>query len=198
MNELEHVRYLFDDCIRTHQRAVDALAPQLVRAGERLTRCLDRGGKVLSCGNGGSAADAQHFAAELVNRFESDRPGLAALALTTDSSVLTSIANDDRFERVYARQVQALAQAGDLLLAISTSGNSRNVEAAIEAAHAARATVVLLSGRDGGRSAERLAVDDVELRAPSDTTARIQEVHLLLLHCLCSLVDLWFQGRTET
>jgi len=144
---------------------------------------------ILACGNGGSAADAQHFSAELINRFERERPALPAVALTTDSSVLTSIANDYAWEQVFSKQVLALGQPGDCLLAISTSGNSPNVVAAIEAAHARRLRVVALTGRDGGRMAAVLGVQDIEVRVPAERTARIQEVHLLAIHCLCDGID---------
>ena len=150
---------------------------------------------MLSCGNGGSAGDAQHFSSEMVNRFERERPGLPAVALTTDSSTLTSIANDYDYSRVFARQIEALGQPNDLLLAISTSGHSSNIKAAIEAAHEREMGVVALTGRDGGDAAKLLRPGDVELRVPSDSTARIQEVHLLVIHCLCDLVDLQLLGH---
>ncbi|MEZ5582442.1 MAG: SIS domain-containing protein [Candidatus Competibacteraceae bacterium] len=153
-------------------------------------------GKVLVCGNGGSAADAQHFAAELVNRFERERPGLPAIALTTDSSALTAIANDYAFIDVFARQIHALGKGGDVLLAISTSGHSANITAAARAAHARGMPVVALNGRDGGELAELLGEHDVEIRIPGPSTARIQEVHILTIHCLCDLVDwLLFDGE---
>ncbi len=145
--------------------------------------------KILSCGNGGSAGDAQHFSSELLNRFERERPGLPAIALTTDSSTLTSIANDYAYEDIFAKQVRALGRSGDILLAISTSGNSENVNRAIAAAHERSMQVVALSGRDGGRMAEILVAGDVEIRVPADRTARIQEVHLVIIHCLCDLID---------
>jgi len=154
-----------------------------------LADCLDRGGKILSCGNGGSAADAQHFAAELLNRFEIERPPLAAVALTTDSSTLTSIANDYAYEDIFAKQVTALGKPGDILLAITTSGNSANVTQAVHAAHENQLSIVVLSGCDGGELAGALNSDDIEIRAPATRTARIQEVHLLVIHCLCDLID---------
>ena len=146
-------------------------------------------GRIFSCGNGGSAADSQHFAAELINRFEMERPGLPAVALTTDSSALTSIANDYSFEDIFAKQVMALGQNNDVLLAISTSGNSENVIRAIDAAHERGVKVVALSGRDGGRMAQALTDSDVEIRVPAERTARIQEVHVVVIHCLCDLID---------
>lgn len=151
--------------------------------------CLHRGGKILSCGNGGSAADAQHFAAELLNRFEIERPPLAAVALTTDSSTLTSIANDYAYEDIFAKQVFALGKPGDVLLGITTSGNSDNVTRAVHAAHEQKMSVVALSGCEGGQLVAILNNDDIEIRVPATRTARIQEVHLLIIHCLCDLID---------
>jgi D-sedoheptulose 7-phosphate isomerase len=145
-------------------------------------------------GNGGSAADSQHFAAELLNRFERERPGLAAMALTTDTSTLTSIANDYDYNQVFSKQVRALGHAGDVLLAISTSGNSPNVMAAVDAAHERQMGVVALTGRNGGKMAAQLGADDVHICVPSQVTARIQEVHLLCLHCLCDAIDLQLLG----
>jgi D-sedoheptulose 7-phosphate isomerase len=160
-----------------------------VRAGALLAGVLNNGGKILSCGNGGSAADAQHFSSELLGRFEAERSGLPAIALTTDSSTMTAVGNDYGFDHVFERQVSALGRTGDALLAISTSGNSANVIRAIDAAHANGMKVVALTGRDGGGMARSLHSDDVELRVPSDRTVRIQEVHLLLIHSLCDLID---------
>ncbi len=185
----ERVRALFAASIETHRKAADALTEAIVAGARLIARTLSGGGKILSCGNGGSAADAQHFAAELVNRFESERPARAALALTTDSSILTSVANDYDYSRVFARQVEALGRAGDLLLAISTSGGSKNVNEAIASAHAGDLRVLALGGGDGGAMARALHPGDVEIRVPSDSTARIQEVHVLALHCLCDLSD---------
>jgi D-sedoheptulose 7-phosphate isomerase len=159
-----------------------------------MVQCLKRDGKILACGNGGSAADAQHFSAELLNRFEMERPGLAAMALTTDSSTLTSIANDYDFEQIFSKQVRALGHAQDLLLAISTSGNSRNVIAAIQAAHECQMGVVALTGKNGGKMGELLTPNDVHICVPATSTARIQEVHLLSLHCLCDAIDCLLLG----
>lgn len=183
------IREQFAESIAVKQAAMASLGPALARAIAAMAACLQQGGKVLSCGNGGSAADAQHFSAELLNRFERERPALPAVALTTDSSTLTSIANDYAWEQVFSKQVLALGRPGDCLLAISTSGNSPNVLAAIEAAHDRGMHVVALSGRDGGRMAALLQAGDIELRAPSMRTARIQEVHLLAIHCLCHGID---------
>lgn len=180
---------LFDASIDAKRDAREALAPVIVRAGALMVEALAAGGKILSCGNGGSAADAQHFAAELLNRFERERRPLAAVALTTDSSTLTSIANDYSYDEVFAKQVVGLGRRGDVLFGISTSGNSGNVLRAIEVAHENDVAVVALTGRDGGRMAAALIDGDVEIRVPAESTARIQEVHLLVLHCLCDLID---------
>ena len=184
----QRVRRHFEDSIATKEAAI-VLAPEIAAAAAAMARCLLEDGKILSCGNGGSAADAQHFSSELLNRFELERPGLPALALTTDSSTLTSIANDYSFVEVFAKQVRALGQPADVLLAISTSGNSENVVRAIHAAHERGMRVVALTGRDGGAIAGLIAAGDIELRVPAERTARIQEVHLLIIHCLCDLID---------
>ena len=160
--------------------------------------CVTGGGKVMACGNGGSAADAQHFAAEFVGRFERERPELGAIALTTDSSILTAIANDYNFDHIFSKQVRALGQPGDVLLAISTSGNSRNVLAAIEAAHERDLVVVALTGKGGGKIGQALRETDVHVCVPHERTARIQEVHLLVLHCLCDGVDSQLLGEQES
>ncbi len=165
------------------------LAGPIARAASLMVESLRAGGKIMACGNGGSAADAQHFAAELVNRFEVERPPLAAVALTTDSSALTSIANDYRYEDVFAKQLRAIGRAGDVLLAISTSGNSASVLEAVTVAQALGVRVVALTGGRGGKLGERIAQDDVHVNVPHASTARIQEVHLLTLHCLCDAID---------
>ena len=165
------------------------LSAPIARAIALMTESLRAGGKILACGNGGSAADAQHFSAELLNRFEVERPPLAAIALTTDTSTLTSIANDYDFDQVFEKQVQALGRKGDVLLAISTSGNSANVMAAMRAASAAGMGIVALTGRGGGKMAAVLSPPDVHICVPHTVTARIQEVHLLVLHCLCDGID---------
>ncbi|MEY4283416.1 MAG: hypothetical protein RL111_91 [Pseudomonadota bacterium] len=178
-------------------KSAQLLSKPVADAIQALLSCVTAGGKVLACGNGGSAADAQHFAAEFVGRFERERPELAALAITTDSSILTAIANDYQFEQVFAKQVRALGQSGDVLLALSTSGNSPNVLAAIEAAHERDMTVVALTGKGGGRMTQALNETDVHICVPHDRTARIQEVHLLVLHCLCDGVDRQLLGDLE-
>jgi D-sedoheptulose 7-phosphate isomerase len=154
-----------------------------------MVQCLLAEGKILSCGNGGSAGDAQHFSSEMLNRFERERPALPAIALSTDTSTLTSIANDYSYEEIFAKQLRALGRQGDILLAISTSGNSGNVLEAIKVAQQRGLKVVGLTGRDGGRMRELLRSEDVEICVPSTVTARIQEVHLLVIHCLCDLID---------
>ena len=171
-----------------------SLAAPIARASALLARTLDAGGKVMACGNGGSAADAQHFAAELINRFEVERAPLAAVALTTDSSTLTSIANDYAYEQVFSKQVRAIGRRGDALLAISTSGNSRNVLEAMRAARELGVRVVALTGAGGGKMAETLSDEDVHICVPHKRTARIQEVHLLALHCLCDGIDFQLSG----
>lgn len=189
MDSHDRVIRHFHDSIHTKQLAMDQLAPSIVQAGGLLVQALSRENKILSCGNGGSAGDAQHFSSELLNRFEMERPGLPAIALTTDSSTLTSIANDYSYAEVFSKQVRALGQAGDVLLAISTSGNSANVVAAIRAAHDRGMQVIGLTGRQGGAMAPLYQEQDVEIRVPSAVTARIQEVHLLVIHCLCDMID---------
>jgi D-sedoheptulose 7-phosphate isomerase len=194
MDLVARVSQHFADSARTKQKAAELLAAPIAQAAEMMVKCMLANGKILACGNGGSAADSQHFAAELIGRFERERPGLAAIALTTDTSVLTAIANDYDFEQVFSRQVQALGQAGDVLLAISTSGDSKNVIASIHAAHERDMQVVALTGKGGGRIAGLLGKDDMHICVPSDRTARIQEVHLLALHCLCDGVDTLLLG----
>ncbi len=197
MSALERVQNHFAQSIQTKIATADMLSDNIVQAGHELVKALLAGKKILACGNGGSAADAQHFAAELVNRFEVERPGLPALALTTDVSCITSIANDYSFQEIFSKQVEALGQAGDILLAISTSGKSGNVNLAIEAAHLKKMKVIALTGRDGGSLAGLLANSDLEIRIPAQSTARIQETHILVIHCLCDLIDfsLFSQGE---
>ena len=187
----------FDDAIALKQRVRDTLAPAVARAAATLTQALAQGHKALACGNGGSAADCQHFAAELVGRFERERAALPAIALTVDTSALTAIANDYAYDAVFSRQVEGLGQRGDVLLAISTSGNSRNVLAAIEAAQRRDMRVIALTGRDGGAIGRALGPNDHHLNVPEARTARVQEVHILLLHCLCDLVDQSLPGASS-
>lgn len=197
MDLVSRVAGQFHESAQTKLTVVEALAPAIAKAVEMMAGSLRGGGKIMACGNGGSAADAQHFAAELVNRFEMERPPLAAVALTTDSSTLTSIANDYSYLEVFSKQVRALARTGDVLLAISTSGNSANVIEAIRVAHQSGVHVIALTGMDGGRMAGELAASDIHLCVPKQATqrtARIQEVHLLVLHCLCDGIDYLLLG----
>jgi len=187
----------FSEAASLKLQASKTLAEPLARSIEIMVASLSAGGKILACGNGGSAADAQHFAAELVNRFEAERPPLASIALTTDSSTLTSIANDYDFNQIFEKQVRAIGRKGDVLLAISTSGNSPNVLAAIRAAHELGIAVVALVGRDGGKIAAALKGSDVNVCVPHERTARIQEVHLLALHCICDGIDFQLFGAKQ-
>lgn len=184
----------FDDSIQTKQQSKKVLAKPIAEASQALVQCLMNDRKILICGNGGSAADAQHFSAELVNRFEKERPGLPAIALTTDSSIITSIGNDYDFLQIFSKQVRALGMEGDVLIAISTSGNSPNVVDAIHAAHERGMAVIALTGRDGGAMGRALSEQDFHLCVPAQSTARIQEVHLLILHCLCDAIDYQLLG----
>jgi len=193
----QRIQQQFFDSADLMYAAAEVLSKPLAEAVEALVGCITAGGKVMACGNGGSASDAQHFAAEFVGRFERERPGLAALALTTDTSILTAIGNDYDFNSIYSKQVQALGNPGDVLIAISTSGNSGNVLAAVGAAHAKDMTVVALTGRSGGRLGALLTDTDVHICVPHDRTARIQEVHGLALHCLCDAVDQQLLGEQE-
>jgi len=185
----ERVKQLFKASLETKQRALEVLPDAITAAALLIVKSLLAEGKILCCGNGGSAGDSQHFSSELLNRFERERPSLPAIALTTDTSTLTSIANDYSYNEVFSKQVRALGRSGDILLAISTSGNSRNVLEAIKAAHQRSMSVVALTGRDGGAMRELLQNGDLEICVPSAVTARIQEVHLLVIHCLCDLID---------
>jgi len=189
MDHVANLRKHFEDGIELRQKMAETLPAQIARAGEALAHALKAGRKVLACGNGGSAADSQHFAAELVGRFERERHGLPGIALTTDSSALTAIANDYDFDRVFSKQVEALGQPGDFLLGISTSGNSRNVLEAVKAAHERRMSVIALTGRDGGEIGRSLQAGDFHLNVAHPRTMRVQEIHLLVVHCLCEMVD---------
>jgi D-sedoheptulose 7-phosphate isomerase len=196
MSLVDRIHRQFADSIAAKQAAMTAMAAPIAAAVEAMTAALRAGGKIMACGNGGSAADSQHFAAELLNRFEKERAPLAAIALTTDTSTLTSIANDYHYDQVFAKQVAALGRAGDVLLAISTSGNSPNVLAAMAVARARGVRVVALTGKGGGKMAAALEPGDIHLGVPADRTARIQEVHLLVLHCLCDGIDILLFGET--
>ena len=189
MDYLERVKQFFTASIECKMQSMEVLGPGITEAASVMVEALLNEKKILACGNGGSAGDAQHFSSEMLNRFERERPPLPAIALTTDSSTLTSIANDYSYEEVFSKQVRARGQEGDVLLAISTSGNSGNVIEAIKVAHARDMKVIMLSGRDGGSMRELFKTGDVEICVPSRVTARIQEVHLLVIHCLCDLID---------
>ena len=193
----QRIQQQFFDSADLKYAAAEILSRPIADAVSAVVGCITAGGKVLACGNGGSASDAQHFAAEFIGRFERERPGLAAIALTTDTSILTAIGNDYSFVEIFSKQVQALGQPGDVLVAITTSGNSANVLAAVDAAHAKEMTVIAFTGRGGGKMNELLTETDVHICVPHERTARIQEVHILALHCLCDAVDLQLLGEQE-
>lgn len=194
MDLVNRISQHFTDSAHLKLQALEVLAEPIAKTAQRMVQCLMNEGKIMACGNGGSAADAQHFSAEMLNRFERERPGLAAIALTTDSSTMTSIANDYAFEQIFSKQLRALGQPKDLLLAISTSGNSKNILEAIHAAHDREIAVIALTGNGGGQIAEVLYQSDLHLCVPSSITARIQEIHLLTLHCLCDAIDYTLLG----
>lgn len=194
MDLIARVAKNFEDSAHTKLEAIELMAGPVVAAIETMTGSLLNGGKILACGNGGSAGDAQHFAAELIGRFEAERQELAAIALTTDSSILTAVGNDYGFNHIFSKQVRGLGHAGDVLLAISTSGNSANVIEAIKAAHDADMRIIALTGRGGGQMGEMLRDDDIHLCVPATRTARIQETHLLVIHCLCDGIDALLLG----
>lgn len=189
MDTTRRIRAHFAESARLKLAAVDELTPHIARAAALMTDCLLSDGKILACGNGGSASDAQHFAAEMVGRFERERPELPAISLATDTSILTAVANDYDFAQIFAKQIRALGDAGDVLLAISTSGNSGNVVAAVDVAHERGMRIVALTGKGGGRVGDLITTNDVHLCVPHTVTARIQEVHLLTIHCLCDAID---------
>ncbi|MCX7121452.1 MAG: phosphoheptose isomerase [Gammaproteobacteria bacterium] len=189
MNLASHVKQIFNDSIQTQITAADTLAEVIGKAAEMIVESLLNNHKILCCGNGGSAADAQHFSSEMLNRYESERPSLPAIALTTDSSTITSIANDYHYNEIFSKQIKALGQAGDILLAFSTSGNSKNIIDAIVAAHNRQMHVIVLTGRNGGDVPPLLSASDIEIRVPSESTARIQETHGIVIHCLCDIID---------
>lgn len=197
MDLIARVTKQFDESIAAKQASTEALAGPITEAIDAMVACLTNGSKVLACGNGGSAADCQHFAAELVGRFERERPGLAAIALTTDTSALTAIGNDYSYNEVFSKQVSAIGQPGDILLAISTSGNSANVTKAIEAAKEREMRVIALTGKGGGKMNDFLDETDIHICVPANRTARIQEVHLLTIHCLCDGIDVMLLGEEE-
>ncbi len=195
MDPVQRVKENFSESIQIKTEAAELLAPVIAAAADAMTACLLAEHKILSCGNGGSAADAQHFSSEMLNRFEMERPGLPAIALTTDTSTITSIANDYQYAEIFSKQIRALGQAGDILLAFSTSGESHNIIHAIDAAHDRDMSVVALTGREGGQIADMMKQNDFELRVPSWSTARIQEVHIMIIHSLCDLIDRHLLGQ---
>lgn len=195
MDPIQRIKNNFQESIQVKTDALDTLAPVIARAAEKVANALLNDHKILACGNGGSAADAQHFSAKMLNRFEMERPGLPAIALTTDTSTLTSIANDYQYAEIYSKQIRALGQPGDVLLAISTSGESHNIVHAIDAAHDRDMVVLALTGREGGQIADLVNDNDVEIRVPTWSTARVQEVHILVIHCICDLIDLQLLGQ---
>lgn len=198
MNNIQdRIRHNFSESIQTKINSADTLLNTIGIACQRVVQCLLDGHKIMSCGNGGSACDAMHFSGEMLNRFKHERPSLPAIALTADISTITSIANDYNYNDIFAKQLRALGQPGDILLAISTSGNSANVLNAIKAAHDRNIIVIALTGNDGGKIPELLKDDDVEIRVPATETARIQETHLLIIHCLCDIVDYQLFGHGE-
>lgn len=196
MSLQERIYQHFSDSIQTKHDALECLPDAIELAAQTIVQSLLNNGKVLTCGNGGSAGDAQHFSSEMLNRFERERPSLPAIALSTDTSTITSIANDYSYDEIFSKQIRALGQSGDILLAYTTSGNSGNIVAAINAAHDRDMLVIIASGKDGGTISANalLKADDIELRVPSNSTARIQEVHLVITHCLCDLIDFQLFG----
>jgi|SRR5579862_6210373 len=199
MNSIvERIRLNFTESIQTKINSADTIINIIAEASEEIIQALLEGHKILSCGNGGSACDALHFSSEMLNRFKQERPGLPAIALTADIPTITSIANDYHFSDIFAKQVRALGQAGDLLLAISTSGNSANIINAVKAAHDKNMGVIALTGYDGGKIVDHLQEKDIEIRVPAYDTARIQETHLLIIHCICDIIDFRLFGHGET
>lgn len=194
---IDRIRHNFSESIQTKINAADAILPAVGFAAEKIVQCLLDGNKILSCGNGGSACDAMHFSGEMLNRFKHERPSLPAIALTADISTITSIANDSNYSEIFAKQIRALGQPKDILLAISTSGNSNNILNAIKAAHDRQMIVVALTGHDGGKIPAVLQHDDIEIRIPANDTPRIQETHLLVIHSICDVVDFQLFGHGE-
>lgn len=198
MNKIiERIKHHFSESIQTKINAADMVLPIVGAASEKIVQCLLNGHKILTCGNGGSACDALHFSCEMLNRFKHERPSLPAIALTADTATLTSIANDYHYHEVFAKQLRALGQPGDILLAFSTSGNSINIINAIKAAHDRHVNVIVMTGYDGGKIAGTLKENDIEIRVPAHDTQRIQETHLLIVHCLCDIVDYQLFGHGE-
>lgn len=196
-NLIDRIRHNFTESIQTKITTADSILNIIAEASEEIVQSLLEGHKILACGNGGSACDALHFSSEMLNRFKQERPSLPAIALTADMATLTSIGNDYHFSEVFAKQVRALGQEGDVLLAITTSGNSTNVINAIKAAHDKNMSVVALTGYDGGKLVEYLREKDIEIRVPAYETARVQETHLLIIHCICDIIDYRLFGHGE-
>lgn len=194
---IERIRINFTESIQTKINSADSIINIIAEAGEEMVQALLEGHKILSCGNGGSACDALHFSSEMLNRYKQERPGLPAIALTADIPTLTAIANDYHFSDIYAKQIRAIGQAGDILLAISTSGNSANIVNAIKAAHDKNMGVIALTGYDGGKILDHLQEKDIEIRVPAYDTARIQETHILIIHCICDIIDFRLFGHGE-
>ena len=195
MDRIQRVKNNFLESIQIKTESLEKLAPRIADAAGVMASCLLDNHKIMACGNGGSAADAQHFSSEMLNRFEMERPGLPAIALTTDSSTLTSIANDYQYADIYSKQILALGQKQDILLAISTSGDSDNIIHAIDAAHDRNMIVIALTGKDGGQIRDLVSANDIEICVPAKSTARIQEVHIMIIHSLCDLIDLQLLGQ---
>ena len=190
MDLFQCIKNNFNESIQTKTIAIEVLVDPIAQAGELMVQCLLSNHKILSCGNGGSAADAQHFSSEMLNRFKAERPSLPSIALTTDTSTITSIANDYNYDEIFSRQIKGLGTNSDILLAISTSGHSKNILHAVNTAHQREINVIALTGgRDGGKIPTLLTANDIEIRVPVESTARIQETHLLIIHCLCDIVD---------
>ena len=195
MDRIQRVKNNFLESIQIKTESLEKLAPRIADAAGVMASCLLDNHKIMACGNGGAAADAQHFSSEMLNRFEMERPGLPAIALTTDSSTLTSIANDYQYADIYSKQILALGQKQDILLAISTSGDSDNIIHAIDAAHDRNMIVIALTGKDGGQIRDLVSANDIEICVPAKSTARIQEVHIMIIHSLCDLIDLQLLGQ---
>lgn len=196
-NLVDRIRNSFSDSIQTKINAADSIINIVAEASEEIVQALLEGHKVLTCGNGGSACDAMHFSSEMLNRYKEERPGLPAIALTADMPTITSISNDYHYSDVFAKQIRAIGHAGDILLCYTTSGNSNNIVNAIKAAHDKDMVVIAISGKDGGKIVDHLVERDIEVRVPANETARIQETHLLITHCICEIIDYRLFGHGE-
>jgi len=196
-NIIDRIKINFTDSIQTKINSADSIINIIAEASEEIVQALLEGHKILSCGNGGSACDAMHFSSQMQNRFKQERPGLPAIALTSDIPTLTAIANDYHFSDIFAKQIRTIGQAGDLLLAISTSGNSTNIVNAIKAAHDKNMGIIALTGYDGGKIVEHLQEKDIEIRVPAHEASRVQETHLLIIHCICDIIDFRLFGHGE-